>query len=116
MLKYLCGAGNDSIGCWTNTEEWVDWRFTVTQPGPFRVFAEVAGKHRSHFRIAVGDHTLNCDVDATDGFCQNVRIELGIIELASSGETTLSIKPDRQLWSAINLKSIQLTPIMKHGE
>jgi len=116
VLRYLCGAGNDCIGFWTDTEEWVDWQFTVTQPGPFKVFAEVAGERRSHFQLAVGDHTLNCVVDATDGFCQNVRIELGIIELASSGETTLSIKPDKQLWRAINLKSIQLTPIMKHGE
>lgn len=103
--------GQSSIGWWTNAGDFVSWSFKVSKPGRFDVTATVATPAASsRFEIVVGDQKLPAEVASTGSYQTFKTVKLGTLDL-KRGSTELSVKPVRDGWQAINLRSIVLTPV-----
>jgi len=102
--------GESNIGWWTNADDSVAWSFKVEKPGRFNVTAVVATPAQSsRFEIAVGDQKLAVEVSSTGGYQSFKTVELGKIEL-KRGVCELSVRPLRDGWQPINLRSVVLKP------
>ena len=103
-------GGESNIGWWTNAGDSVAWSFKVDKPGRFHVTAVVATPAQSsRFEIAVGDQKLAVEVSSTGGYQSFKTVELGKIEL-KRGVCELSVRPLRDGWQPINLRSVVLKP------
>ena len=103
-------GGQSSIGWWTNARDVVAWPFKVDRPGRFDVTATIATPAQSSkFEIAVGDRKLSAEVTSTGSYQTFKTVKLGTIEI-EQGPTELTIKPVREGWQAINLRSVVLKP------
>ena len=86
------------------------WSFKIDKPGRFTVSADVATPARSSkFEIVVGDQTLPAEVTGTGSYQAFKTVRLGTIEIAE-GPRELVVKPLREGWQAINLRSLVLRP------
>ena len=104
-------GGQPNIGYWTNARDWIGWRFKLTRPGRFDVTASIATTaESSKFELTVGDQKLAAEVAGTGSYQAFKTVKLGSIELKQQGACELSIKPVRNQWRAINLRSITLKP------
>ena len=104
--------GQPNIGWWTNARNWVSWRFKLNTPGRFDVTASIATPAQSsQFEFAVGDQKLAGEVTSTGSYQSFKTVKLGTIELKQPGTYELSVKPVRDRWQAINLRSITLRPV-----
>jgi alpha-L-fucosidase len=103
-------GGRPNIGYWTNARDWLSWRFKLSKPGRFDVTASIATPaESSKFELAVGDQKLIAEVAGTGSYQTFTTVKLGAIELKQSTDE-LTIKPVRDQWQAINLRSITLKP------
>lgn len=109
-FRYESGGPLDNIGYWTNPDDWADWEFKLKRPGKYAVSAVVAGPSASAFEISVGGRTLRCATPATGDFFTFKPVDLGTMEISSVGEVSLAVRPVKDGWQAINLKSVHLTP------
>ncbi len=104
-------GGIPNIGFWTASGVTVDWNFKITKPGRFDLVASTAcANEKSQFQIRVDNQTLNATVMSTGGYESFVDQNLGQIELKTSGEYLLQIKPDKNAWAPINIRSLTLKP------
>jgi alpha-L-fucosidase len=108
-VKYESGSGRDNIGFWLDPAEWVEWQFQVTQPGKFTLAAEIAAQGSGTFEVVVGQQKLRATAPKTGDYGKFQRVELGTLEIAA-GKTALAVRPVKQGWQPMNLKSITLKP------
>lgn len=101
--------GESNIGWWTNPRDSVAWGFKVDKGGRFNVTAVIATPSASKFDVVAGDQKLSAQVASTGSYQTFKTFELGTIEL-KSGPCELSVKPLRDGWQAINLRSVVLKP------
>jgi alpha-L-fucosidase len=101
----------EHLGYWTDVTEWVEWPFAVRQAGRFTVTAEVAAVRESAFEVIIGTHRLRATAPATGDYARFQAIELGEVEIAAPGQTTLSIKPLAAGWQPMNLRWVRLRPV-----
>jgi alpha-L-fucosidase len=110
-LQYESGDGKDNIGWWTNPADWVSWTFKVDRPGKFQVTAETASQGTGKFQIAVGNAKVTGTAPNTGDYTKFKRANLtGTLEIANAGTVTLTVKPVKDGWQPINLKSLTLKP------
>jgi alpha-L-fucosidase len=103
-------GGQANIGYWTNSRDWVSWQFKLEKPGRFDVMATVATPaESSKFEVAVGEQKLAAQVAKTGDYETFKTVKLGEVRL-EKGTYELSIKPVRDQWQAINLRSVVLKP------
>ncbi len=101
--------GIPNIGYWTDPAAWVEWSFTVDQPGQFEIHAELAvEQEKSRFRITLPDQQELVTVSSTGSYYSYVKKSLGTIHIDKAGKYTLSIKPDEDGWQPINLRQLEL--------
>lgn len=112
-LQYESGGGHDNIGYWTNPEDWVDWEFTISHPGKFEVAALVAALGSGSFELSVAGQTLRGAAPVTGNYTEFTTLKLGTIALPNAGKTALAVKPIKDGWQPLNLKSIHLEPATK---
>jgi alpha-L-fucosidase len=110
-FRYESGGPLDDIGYWTDAKDWADWQFKVKTPGKFEVSAVIAAPASGSFDLAVGDRKLRCASPVTASFMDFKPVKLGVIEIPTTGMVTLAVRPVQDGWQAMNLKSIQLTPV-----
>ncbi len=102
--------GQSNIGWWTNPRDSVAWSFKVEKGGRFKVTATVATPAQSSkFEITVGDRKLAAQIAGTGSYQTFKTVDLGTIEI-EQGPCELNIKPVRDGWQAINLRSVVLKP------
>ena len=105
-------GGQPNVGWWTNPDDSISWRFRLSKPGRFDIIASVATPaESSKFELAAGDQRLVAEVSSTGNYQTFKAVRLGTIELKQAGACELSIKPVRNQWQAINLRSITLKPV-----
>ncbi|HEX4122225.1 MAG TPA: alpha-L-fucosidase [Verrucomicrobiae bacterium] len=104
-------AGHDSIGFWTNPENWAEWTFKVTTPGQFTVSADVASLGAASLDLSVADSHLRADAHATGSYTKFKSAKFGSIDIPSSGLVTLTLRPVKDGWQPVNLRSLRLTPM-----
>ncbi|MGC8829256.1 MAG: alpha-L-fucosidase [Verrucomicrobiia bacterium] len=109
-LKYESGGGKDNLGYWTDPSDYAEWQFEITTPGKFNVTAQVASMGSANLEISVVGKTLTMKVPKTGDYVKFQKVEVGQLEL-SAGKHTLRVKPVKEGWQPVNLKSIDLTPI-----
>jgi alpha-L-fucosidase len=107
-FQYESGGPLDDIGYWTNPEDWADWDFKVTQPGKFAVSAVIAAPASGAFEISAAGQTLHCAAPVTGNYITFKPVELGTIEIPSTGKMTLAVHPVKDGWQPMNLKAITL--------
>lgn len=108
-LRYESGHERDNIGYWTNADDHVDWQFRVDKPGKYKVTATIASLASGRFEVSAGDQRVEASAPNTGNYGRFQTVEVGTIELAA-GKTTLEVKPVKQGWQPINLKSVVLAP------
>ncbi|MBP7050554.1 MAG: alpha-L-fucosidase [Phycisphaerae bacterium] len=101
--------GESNIGWWTNPRDSVAWGFKVGKGGRFNVTAVIAAPSASKFEVVTGDQKLSTEVASTGSYQTFKTFELGTIEI-KPGPCELSVKPLRDGWQAINLRSVVLKP------
>jgi alpha-L-fucosidase len=109
-IRYEGGHNRDNIGFWTDPDEWVEWDFKVIKPGKFIVTAEIAALEPSPFLVILGDQKIRCTAPVTGDWGRFEEVNLGILEIGSSGKASLSVRPVREGWRPMNLRSIKLKP------
>jgi len=109
-LKYETGGGKDNIGYWTNPGDWAEWKFHVTQPGRMQVRAEIAAEASGQFTVSVGGQKLAAIAPQTGNYTKFKRVKLGVLELPAD-QVVIQIRPVKEGWHPMNLKSVTLSPL-----
>jgi alpha-L-fucosidase len=102
-------TANDNLGYWTDANDWAEWPFEVTKPGKFNVVLEMSSTGTAALELSAGGQKLRVRFPGTGDYKKYQTIEAGPFELAA-GKTSLSVKPVKENWRSVNLKSIRLVP------
>ena len=109
--KYESGGTKDNIGYWLDPQSWVEWTFRVSKPSAFDVAAEVGSQNDgAKFQVIVGNETLEGAAPNTGSWDTYTNVSLGRIMLNKPGTCRLEVRPVKQTWKPINLRSITLKP------
>ena len=109
-IKYAGDHQRDNLASWTNPTDWADWTFQVTKPGKFNVTAEIAALDKGSLQVSVGDSQATGSAAATGDYGKFKVAKLGAIEIPSAGKVTLAVRPVKEGWHPLNLKSVRLKP------
>ena len=109
-IKYAGDHQRDNLASWTNPADWADWTFQVTKPGKFNVTAEIAALDKGSLQVSVGDSQASGSAAATGDYGKFKVAKLGVIEIPSAGKVTLAVRPVKEGWHPLNLKSVRLKP------
>jgi alpha-L-fucosidase len=100
-----------NIGYWTNARDWLSWQFKLDKGGRFEVLATVATPaESSKFEVAVGEQKLAAQVTKTGDYETFQTVKLGDVRL-EQGTHELSIRPTRNGWQPLNLRTVVLKPV-----
>lgn len=112
VLQYEHDNGKDNIGYWADSADYASWTVKVSQTGKFRVTTNIAARNDSNFEISINDQKISGAAPKTGDYTkfQSTRLD-GLLEISAPGEVTISVKPEKDNWSPINLKSVKLIPI-----
>ncbi len=110
-VRYESGKDRDNLGFWTNPSDWVEWSFQVKRPGKFQVLADIATLGSSSFVVSCEGQELPATVTSTGNYGSFKTFELGPVELSTTGKTSLTVRPKKDHWEPVNLRSIKLLPI-----
>jgi alpha-L-fucosidase len=110
-LKYESGEHRDSLGFWTNPNDWASWEFKVTKPGKVEVVADVASPAPSSLEVRLGKLSAQAQVPATGGYGSFNPVKLGTLDLPARHSVTLTLHAVKDGWQPVNVKSIKLQPI-----
>jgi alpha-L-fucosidase len=110
-LKYESGPQRDNIGYWLNSDDWAAWEFKVTKPGKFDLSAEIAAPESAGFEVSLGDQKTEGVAPVTGDYGKFAVTKLGVIAITSPGKIMLAVRPRKEGWHPINLKSIRLSPM-----
>ena len=113
--RYESGGGKDNIGFWTNPDDYVIWRFKVTNKGTFNAsmtYACAAGSGGSEYTLSAAKQKISSKVKDTGSWTNFVAEKLGTVKITKPGTYNLSVKPETMPSGAVmNLKSVTLIPI-----
>jgi len=104
--------GKQNIGHWVDARAWVEWPFVIHQKGAFSIKAEIALEaDESGFEVIIDGVSMPSRVKSTGSFEKFATVRLGQTGLLQAGEHSVQIKPTKEQWKPINLRSIRLEPI-----
>jgi alpha-L-fucosidase len=111
-LQYEVGGGKDNIGYWINPDDTASWSFKLERAGKFKVVAEIASQGQGRFEISVAGQKVQGTAPDTGDYAKFKTVEIsGNLEIAKSGNVTLTVKPIAKEWQPLNLKSLKLQPV-----
>jgi hypothetical protein len=112
-VRYEPQPNKNTIGYWTNVDDWVSWDFEITQPGKFKgEILQGCGKDSggSQVNFSVGEQTLKVTVEDTGGFQNFVNREIGDLTIEKAGRYTLKVKPKTKPGVAVmDLRQVKLS-------
>ena len=108
-VKYESGAGKDNVGYWIVPSDWVECQFKLSQSGKFNVTAEIAAQGSGSFELIVGEQRLKGTAPNTGSYTRFQKLELGTLELKAQDKVSLAVKPIKEGWQPMNLKSLRCT-------
>jgi alpha-L-fucosidase len=110
-IQYESGNGKDNIGYWTNPDDFASWSFNVDRPGKFQVAAEIASLGAGQFEIVLGGQKISGTAPNTGDYAKFRRINLaGALDISAPGKYTVALKPVKENWQPVNLRSLTLKP------
>ena len=117
QLRFEPLPHKNTLGFWTNKDDFATFEFTVEKPGTFTV--EVLqgcgkGSGGAEVEIAVGDEKLTFTVKDTGGFQNFEAREVGTLKIEKAGRHTLTVKAKTKPGVAVmDLRQIVLKPVRK---
>ncbi|MCL5279472.1 MAG: hypothetical protein M1376_06160, partial [Planctomycetes bacterium] len=111
QIRYEVGPDRDNLGFWTKASDWAEWELEVKRPGRFRVTAEIAALAPGRFQVALGDQKFDGTAPNTGDYGRFQKVEVGSVELTSSGKTSVAVRPIPEGWQPMNLKALDLVPL-----
>ena len=106
----LEGTGDEAvITSWTDARARLDWMFTTDEPGSYAVKALVKSEQPGKLEIRIGDQAISAEFIATGASFKE--IDLGEIQVSSTGEQQLELRPDRENWSGLELQNVKLVKL-----
>ncbi len=114
MLRFEPLPHKNTLGYWTDPNDWVSWEFEITQPGTFTVEVTQGcgnGSGGSQVEIRVGQQALLFTVQETGGFQRFLPRDVGTLTLESPGRHTLAVRALTKPGPAVmDLPQIRLKP------
>lgn len=109
--RYEPQPHKNTIGFWTQPEDWVSWDFQVANAGRYEVEVQQGCKDGgSEVAVEVGGKALTFTVVGTGHFQQFIQKTIGVVELPA-GPQTLAVKPARKEGAAVmDLRRVVLRP------
>jgi ABC-type transporter Mla subunit MlaD len=111
QIRYEAGPDRDNLGFWAQASDWAEWELEITRPGRFQVTAQIAALASGRFQVVIGDRTLDGNAPNTGDYGRFQKVELGTVELTSSGKTRVAVRPVPEGWQPMNLKALDLVPL-----
>ncbi len=100
-----------NIGYWIATDDWAEWGVRIDQPGTFAVTADVATQGESQLTVEVGRQQLKAEIPNTGNYGTFRSVKLGEIQIGEQGPHAVVVRPQKQAWSPVNIRSITLKPV-----
>ncbi len=114
MLRFEALPHKNTLGFWTQVDDWASWEFTVTKPGTFAVeILQGCGKGNggSAAELSVGEQVVKFTVEDTGGFQNFKPRNLGTVKLDKPGRYALELRPKKKAAAAVmDVRSITLKP------
>jgi len=114
-VRYEPQQHKNTIGFWTNQDDWVSWTFAVAKPGTFTVeILQGCGKDSggAEVTVTIGEQAVTFTVEDTGHFQNFVKRSIGQITIGEAGLITLSVKPKSKPGVAVmDLRQVLLTPV-----
>jgi len=111
-LRYEAEPHKDTLGFWTEKDDWVEWEFEVAAAGTFEVeLLQGCGKGSGGAEVAVtvAGQTLTLKIDETGHFQRFIPRTLGTVKLEKAGRYTLSVKAQSKPGAAVmDLRRVML--------
>jgi alpha-L-fucosidase len=100
-------SGTDAvITNWVDSRTKLEWMFTTSEPGLYRIEALMRIENISALNVAMGDVKQSATIKATgDRFDV---VDLGKLEITEAGDHILSLVPDRDNWNGAELMYVEL--------
>ncbi|MEO9513470.1 MAG: alpha-L-fucosidase [Flavobacteriaceae bacterium] len=101
----------DCIGNWDSKTARVYWKFTIDQPGDFKLMGQVAGRENSEVHISLDGTSKNIKIPVDGNPKRFKALALGSFTLNAPGEYEVSFIPVAETWKAFNLRDVVLKPM-----
>lgn len=117
QLRYEPLPHKNTLGYWTQVDDFATWELTLTRPGTFTV--EVlqgcgTGHGGSTVEVRVADQAVTFTVEDTGGFQNFKARDVGTVTLTRPGRHTLTIQPKKKAGGAImDVRQVVLRPVKK---
>ena len=115
MLRYEPLPHKNTIGFWTNPEDYATWEFTAAKPGRYEVeILQGCGKGQggSEAKIVIGGQTLTFTVEDTGHFQNFVPRAIGTVMIEQPGRLTLELRAVKKAKAAVmDCRQIALRPV-----
>jgi hypothetical protein len=113
-LRYEPQPHKNTVGYWTNKEDWCEWQCYVEQPGKYEVrILQGCGKGQggSEVEVQIGDQALAFTVEDTGHFQNFKERSLGVVALAAPQVHSLQIRPRSKAAAAVmDVRQVRLVP------
>jgi arylsulfatase A len=112
-LRYEPEPHKNTLGYWTQPEDWASWDFAVATAGRYEVEVQQGCKDGgSEVAVEIGGKTLAFTVVGTGHFQHFIQKTIGTVEL-TAGPHTLAVKPQKKQGAAVmDLRRVVLRPAL----
>ncbi len=114
-LRYEPDEKKNTLGYWTNVDDWASWKIDVRKPGSFQISVLQGcgtGSGGAEVAISLAEQTLTFVVEDTGHFQNFKWRDIGHVDVKTPGEYTLSVKPRTKPGVAVmDLRQIKLQPV-----
>ncbi len=114
-LRYEPLPHKNTVGFWTNPDDYATWEFTVAKPGRYEVeILQGCGKGQggSEAKMVVGGQTLTFTVEDTGHFQNFVPRTIGTVKIDQPGRKTLELRAVKKAKAAVmDCRQITLRPV-----
>jgi alpha-L-fucosidase len=101
-----------NIGYWTDPRAWVEWNFMIEKGGTFEVSAmAAAAETECPIELIVDGAKQTVRIPSTGGYETFKKAVLGTVTIDKPGEHNFQLKPMKENWQPVNVRSVTLTPI-----
>lgn len=103
----LEGSGKKSVILnWVDSRVRLEWMFNATEPGIYKLEALINAKGQVNLNAGIGDLKITANIQPTSEKFEI--IPLGEIEITKTGNTIISLTPDRENWSEMELMYLEM--------
>ena len=74
------------------------------------VVAEISSLKASSLEVAIGDQSQIAVVAATGDYAKFKLVKLGVVDIKTPGQASLSLKAVKAGWAPVNVKAVTLKP------